>query len=108
MSQALGRRRGWGIALLVVGILLDLAGSAAFAYGAVTAGGPWIALGQLWYRLDVASLNLVQAVVQRSIDPRLWDPVIVAILLQPAFVVLSLPGALLLILAILLLRPWRG
>ena len=103
-----GRGRGWGIAFLVAGIFLDLVGSAAFAYGAAAAGGPLVALGQLWYRLDVSSLNLMQAVVQRYIHPLLWDPVIVGVLVQPAFVVFSLPGALLLIAAVLLLRPRRG
>ena len=103
-----GRRRGWGIALLAAGIALDLVGSAAFAYGAAVAGGPLVALGQLWYRLDVGSLNLTQAIVQRRIHPLLWDPVLVAVLLQPAFVVFSLPGAVLIIAAVLLLRRRRA
>ena len=56
-----------------------------------------IALGQLWYDLNRASLNLVQAVVQRYIHPFLWDPIIVSILLSWAFVVLMVLGVLLLI-----------
>jgi hypothetical protein len=56
-----------------------------------------IALGQLWYDLNRASLNLVQAVVQRYIHPFLWDPIIVSILLSWAFLVLMVLGVLLLI-----------
>lgn len=36
--------------------------------------------------------------MKRYVDPRLWDPVIVTLLLAPAFVVLGLPGLLLAIL----------
>src|SRR5215469_10891323 len=57
-----------------------------------------IALGQLWFDLNRASLNLVQAVVQRYIHPFLWDPVIVSILLSWAFAVLMVVGALLIVL----------
>jgi ABC-type Fe3+ transport system permease subunit len=56
-----------------------------------------IALGQLWYQLNRSSLNLVQAVVQRYINPFLWDPIIVSILLSWAFAVLMFLGVLLLI-----------
>ena len=56
-----------------------------------------IALGQLLYDLNRASLNLVQAVVQRYIHPFLWDPIIVSILLSWAFVVLTVLGVLLLV-----------
>ena len=57
-----------------------------------------IALGQLWYDLNRASLNLVQAVVQRYIHPFLWDPIIVSVLLSWAFAVLMFLGLLLLVL----------
>ena len=55
-------------------------------------------LGALWFDLDNASLNLVQAVTQRYLFPELWDPVIVNILLLPAWVVFAVPALLLLIL----------
>jgi len=56
-----------------------------------------IALGQLWYDLNRASLNLVQAVVQRYISARLWDGIIVHVLFWWAFAVLMVLGALLLL-----------
>ena len=54
-----------------------------------------MAAGQVWFRIDVASLNLAQAVVQRYLHPAVWDPVITWILTQPAFAVVGLPGLLL-------------
>lgn len=54
-----------------------------------------ITAGELWFRIDNESLNLVQAVTQRYILPELWDPVIVTVLLWPAFLVIGVPGLLL-------------
>ncbi len=51
--------------------------------------------GELWYRLDVASLNLVQAVVERYIWPPLWDPAIAGLLQLPALLVFALPAVVL-------------
>jgi protein-S-isoprenylcysteine O-methyltransferase Ste14 len=75
-----------------------------------------IALGQLWFDLNRASLNLVQAVVQRYVHPFLWDPIIVSILLCWAFAVLMGLGLVILTLswrrarrtAPLSRRPSRG
>jgi hypothetical protein len=55
-------------------------------------------LGQLWFQWDSASLNLTQAIIQRYLLPALWDPVIVTLLLWPAWVVFIVPGLLLLLL----------
>lgn len=63
-----------------------------------------VAAGELWYDLDPASLNLVQAVVQRYLLPELWDPVIATALLAPAWALLSIPG---LALAVLFRRRRR-
>lgn len=57
-----------------------------------------IAIGELWYRGSPSSLNLVQAAVQRHLDPALWDDVLRPILLLPAWAVLGVPGVLLLLL----------
>ncbi len=64
--------------------------------------GEWtpIALGELWFRFDVGSLNLIQAGIQRYVHPALWDPVMVTILQWPGWVV---PGGL----AIVLLAVFR-
>ncbi len=54
--------------------------------------------GELWYRIDMASLNLVQAVIERYLWPPLWDPVLSSLLHLPAIVVPAVPGLALLVL----------
>ena len=61
-----------------------------------------IAAGELWYSLDVSSLNLVQAITQRYLHPVLWDPVIAGLLQWPAGALLGGPGA-----ALVVALPWR-
>ena len=56
------------------------------------------AVGELWYKASPSSLNLFQAVVQRYIEPALWDAVVRPFLLVPAWAVLGVPGGLLLLL----------
>jgi hypothetical protein len=48
------------------------------------------AAGRLWHDLDPASLNEIQAVIQRYIHPGLWDHVLVPVLGWPAYRVLAL------------------
>jgi len=62
--------------------------------------------GELWYRVDVASLNLVQAVIERYIWPPLWDPVIATVLQWPALAVFALPAVL--CFALCAWRAWRA
>jgi len=57
------------------------------------------ALGELWFRLDRAGLNLVQAVIQRYVWPPLWDPAILDLLLLPAAPAVAILGAILLLVA---------
>jgi hypothetical protein len=52
-------------------------------------------LGVAWHQLDPASLNLVQALVQRYTFPFLWDPVLVTVLFAPSWLVFAILGALL-------------
>ncbi len=54
-----------------------------------------LAFGELWAKIDIASLNLVQAVIQRYVWVWLWDGVILNLILLPAWAVLSVPGILL-------------
>ncbi len=75
-----GRR--WLVPLLLLALP-----AAALAHGASSAG-------ELWFRLDAASLNLVQALVQRYLTPALWDPAIVTLLQWPAWLVAAIPAAL--------------
>jgi len=53
--------------------------------------------GELWFRLDTGSLNLLQAVIERYIWPPLWDPAIVGVLRLPALLIFAVPGIALLI-----------
>ena len=62
-----------------------------------------IPAGQVWFDTHVASLNLMQAVVQRFLHPLLWDPVIATILQWPAWSLLGAPAAVLIAIA-----PNRG
>jgi hypothetical protein len=61
--------------------------------------GRWsiISAGELWFRLDSASLNLVQAVIQRYLLAELWDPVIQTVLTWPAWAVLGVPALALIV-----------
>lgn len=80
----------------VIGYLLILAALVVVAAEAIDFAtlGEWniMSAGELWYRIDRASLNGAQAVIQRIIAPWLWDPVIATILSGPAAAVLGLPG----------------
>jgi|TARA_R110002072_G_scaffold163397_1_gene316023 hypothetical protein len=87
----IGRILGWlfvGGAFVILGYdLLQFLGSQSWNV---------LLLGELWFKLDAGSLNLVQAVIQRYIFPALWDPVIVTVLLWPASLLFLLIGLLLL------------
>jgi|DewCreStandDraft_4_1066084.scaffolds.fasta_scaffold146790_2 hypothetical protein len=82
--------------LRVLGWLLMAAAASALAYDLAGWSGAEAlrlsALGELWFKLDRASLNLAQAVVQRYVWPQLWDPGIVTVLLLPAVLVFAVPG----------------
>ena len=62
-------------------------------------GGVWrpIAIGQLWYDLSPASLNLSQAVVQRHLHPDLWTDWLAPVLRWNAVRATLILGALLVI-----------
>jgi hypothetical protein len=49
-------------------------------------------LGEHWFKLHVASLNLLQATTERYVTPKLWDPGIVTVLHMPAWLVLGMIG----------------
>ena len=80
--------------------------NALVALAALVAGGievvQWIMNGQydsltageLWYMIHRGSLNLTQAVIQRYVAAWLWDPVMVSILVAPAWGLLGLFGIL--------------
>lgn len=86
-----GRILGW----LLIGAALAVLVAEIVAWIEVGAYRP-IAAGELWFDLHAASLNGVQAGIQRYLFPALWDPIVVTILLLPAWTVLGLPGLALL------------
>ena len=84
--------------LLGVAFLL----AAALALGAdLTAAGEeggrgLMPLGALWYALHPASLNLMQAVIERYVWEPLWDPVLITVLQWPAAPVFGIMGVVVL------------
>ncbi len=58
-----------------------------------------IPAGELWFNVHVASLNLIQAVVQRYVHPFLWDPIIATVLRWPLWSLFGAPAAVLLAIA---------
>jgi hypothetical protein len=62
-------------------------------------------VGDIWYAIHPTSLQLLQPAIERHIEPRvgqwLWDPVMLTILTAPAWLVLAIIGA------ILMLIGWR-
>lgn len=90
---------------------LRILGAAAMAAGAlllladvrVASGGldyrP-TALGVYWHDLDAASLNLLQAVIERHVLPQLWSHVLLPLLLTPAWMVAGAFGAALVALSL--------
>ncbi len=83
----IGRLIGW---LLIFGAIT----AAAYELTGVIGGDGWrvMALGQLWYDIDAASLNAAQAGIQRYVAPWLWEPVITTILLWPVWAAFGAPG----------------
>ena len=86
---------GWLLVLAALGCLaFDLS---RLADGEAFTLSP---LGQVWFTLDPGSLNLLQAVVERYISPRLWGPPGIAnLLLLPAVAVFLVPGLILVLLS---------
>ena len=70
--------------------------------------GSWgfTVLGQRWYEIDQAfggaSLNTLQAGIERNVAVSLWDNIFAPVLLWPAVLVFLVPGLLL----VLLCRRW--
>ena len=85
--------------LRLIGIMLLCIAAAAIGWeiyvSLQAASYRLIATGEWWHRLDVASLNLAQAVVQRYAHPFLWDGVIAPVLTWPLWIVAGAPGLLL-------------
>jgi hypothetical protein len=89
-------------AVLVLASLWPLLRETAMALAGP--GHRFIPLGQLWFELDPASLNMLQAGIQRCIAPWLWEDVIQPFFTWPAWPVLIGTGLTL----ILIGRPRRA
>ncbi len=90
--------RLFGLFFLLAALLVLAADLAAAGQGSDTEIMP---LGALWYSLNSASLNLVQAVIERYIWEPLWDPVLLAVLQWPAAPAFGLLGVVLMVLSFL-------
>ncbi len=85
--MVVGRVLGWLLIVLAVA-MAGHEGISSLDAGAYDK----LAFGELWAKIDIASLNLIQAGIQRHLWPWLWDVVILNIILLPAWVVLGVPG----------------
>lgn len=56
------------------------------------------AVGEIWFRIDSDSLELAQPAIERHLWPWLWDPVILTVLLWPAYATLLGLGVIFLLL----------
>jgi hypothetical protein len=89
----------------IVGFICLAGGFFALVYDGTKsiAGGvlTFTPLGQLWNNVHSTSLQLLQAAIERHVEPRLgtwlWDPVILFILTRPAALVLGVLGAILML-----------
>jgi len=92
--------------LRLLGLLFLLAAVAALIYDlggfAPPSDEQLSPLGQLWFQLHPGSLNMLQAGVERNLDPDLWHETLFPILELPAAFVLALPGLILLLLSTLI------
>ncbi len=81
---------GWALVLVAFAFLVrDLIG----LFGDQTHRA--LTTGQFWFELHAPSLNLLQAALERYISTYLWDPVMTTILHWPIWVVIAVPGVLL-------------
>ncbi|RCK32279.1 hypothetical protein TH19_19485 [Thalassospira profundimaris] len=87
------RALGWILLFASIAVLVDDSITAL-----QTGSFRLVAAGELWYRLDTGSLNLLQSVIQRYISSWAWDNIFVPVLLAPALVVLLVPSFVLLLL----------
>src|SRR4051812_45584085 len=85
----------------MVGFLILAGGFVTLIYD----GTKWIAgstlsftpLGQVWNNVHANSLQLLQPAIERHVSPFLWDPVVLSILTTPAWIVLAVIGAILML-----------
>ncbi|RCK27852.1 hypothetical protein TH8_00175 [Thalassospira profundimaris] len=87
------RALGWILLFASIAVLVDDSITAL-----QTGSFRLVAAGELWYRLDAGSLNLLQSFIQRYVSSWAWGTLFVPVLLAPALVVLLVPSLVLLVL----------
>lgn len=80
----------WFVALALVALVIDATSTIA--------AGSWstTSFGQYWFDFAPESLAAAQAFVQGEVNPVLWDPVALKLLVQPAWLIVGPLGFLLL------------
>ena len=86
---------GWSILAGVVALVADV--TRAYESGGKLA---FSSLGKDWYAISPATLNMLQAGIERHVHPALWDPVMLNVLKAPAFGVLAGLGVVLYIIGL--------
>jgi hypothetical protein len=82
-------------------IILGLAIAGRDVIASISAGGvDVVSLGTLWFQIDSASLNGLQAGVERYLAIWLWDGLLEPMLHWPAFLYFLIPGFALLLLGL--------
>jgi hypothetical protein len=81
---------GWAILVAIIALVNDV--THTYQAGARLA---FASLGKDWYALSPATLNALQAGVERHVHPALWDPVLLGVLKTPAFLVFGGLGVVL-------------
>ena len=100
LVMVVGRIIGWiflliGLFVLSRDLILLGIGYDLFAWLNTRHAAP-IVLGELWYAINPASLQLLQPAIQRHIHPALWDWVVQPMLLWWAWPVFTVIGGALL------------
>ena len=98
----IGRFFGWillliGLFILARDLIVFGSGFDLFA-GLNTRHAAPIVLGELWYAIHPASLQLLQPAIQRHLHPALWDWVVQPVLLWWAWAIFLALGIVLLML----------
>ena len=68
-------------------LAVGLAAAGLLAAGILAGIAPMQPLGQIWFTVNAASLNLVQATIERGIWPPLWQWGVFPLLQQPGLYV---------------------
>tara|TARA_B100001123_G_C14890737_1_gene859774 strand:- start:393 stop:716 length:324 start_codon:yes stop_codon:yes gene_type:complete len=84
----------------ILGLVFSVLAAVMLSYDLVNwlLTGEFVAtdVGTVWHAVHKESLALANPAIERHLHPFLWDPVLLTILLAPAFIIFCAPGAILL------------